>query len=305
MRLTAIVHQLTSPTWRWRLAAVRASVALLDGHAGDVVELTATARRLGAEAGVDESRHLDLILRSSLAVRTGVGLEEIEPEVRRATAGLPFFAKGWHAQVLLAAGRVDEAVTIWRSLANHLTQLPHDAPEWLIATAGHAVLCAAARDERAAVYLTGVLLPYADRHATGGAMTPYEGPVALYLGMLARVTGDLTAARAHLRHAIHECERIHSPLFAATARAELAALHASSSPLTEREHEVAQLAAKGLTNVEIAERLVLSRRTVENHIASALRKLDIPNRAAIAGRLAEGVVKAGRAGLGSPSVGGH
>ena len=135
-------------------------------------------------------------------------------------------------------------------------------------------------------------------------MTPYEGPVALYLGMLARVIGDLTAARAHLRHAIHECERIHLPLFAAAARAKLAALHDSSNPLTEREHEVAQLAAKGLTNAEIAERLVLSRRTVENHIASALRKLGIPNRAAIANRLAEAVVTAGRAGLGSPSLGG-
>jgi DNA-binding CsgD family transcriptional regulator len=43
--------------------------------------------------------------------------------------------------------------------------------------------------------------------------------------------------------------------------------------LSPREGEVAALAASGATNQEIAERLFLSRRTVESHVATALRKL--------------------------------
>ncbi len=43
--------------------------------------------------------------------------------------------------------------------------------------------------------------------------------------------------------------------------------------LSPREYEVARLAAQGRTNQEIAEQLYVSRRTVESHVASALRKL--------------------------------
>jgi two-component system response regulator NreC len=47
--------------------------------------------------------------------------------------------------------------------------------------------------------------------------------------------------------------------------------------LTDREREVLHLAADGLTNVEIAARLSLSPRTVENHRANMMRKLGINN----------------------------
>ncbi len=45
--------------------------------------------------------------------------------------------------------------------------------------------------------------------------------------------------------------------------------------LTTREREVLQLAAQGLTNTEIADRLYISRRTVEVHRASLMRKLGL------------------------------
>jgi len=48
--------------------------------------------------------------------------------------------------------------------------------------------------------------------------------------------------------------------------------------LTPREAEMVQLAARGLSNAEIAETLVLSTRTVETHIYRAMRKLGISNR---------------------------
>ena len=49
--------------------------------------------------------------------------------------------------------------------------------------------------------------------------------------------------------------------------------------LTERETEVLRLVAKGLTARQIGERLVLSHRTVESHVQSTLRKLQMHNRA--------------------------
>ena len=48
--------------------------------------------------------------------------------------------------------------------------------------------------------------------------------------------------------------------------------------LTERETEVLRLVAKGLSYKEIAERLVLSHRTVQNHVQNTLNKLQLHNR---------------------------
>ena len=62
--------------------------------------------------------------------------------------------------------------------------------------------------------------------------------------------------------------------------------------LTAREREVLELVAAGLGNHEIARRLVLSEKTVRNHVAAILLKLEVSNRAAA-------VAKARDAGLGS------
>lgn len=54
--------------------------------------------------------------------------------------------------------------------------------------------------------------------------------------------------------------------------------------LSAREREVAQLVASGATNPEIAATLFLSRKTVERHVSNVLAKLDVRNRAELAGR---------------------
>ena len=57
--------------------------------------------------------------------------------------------------------------------------------------------------------------------------------------------------------------------------------HQSSliDPLSERELEVLQLFADGLSNQEIAERLIISLGTVKAHSSNIYRKLDVRNRA--------------------------
>ncbi|MHA6760718.1 ATP-binding protein [Streptacidiphilus sp. PAMC 29251] len=57
------------------------------------------------------------------------------------------------------------------------------------------------------------------------------------------------------------------------------------TPLTRRENEVALLAADGRSNREIAEYLVISKRTVDAHLERILAKLDIPSRGQIAARI--------------------
>jgi predicted ATPase/DNA-binding CsgD family transcriptional regulator len=52
--------------------------------------------------------------------------------------------------------------------------------------------------------------------------------------------------------------------------------------LTQRETQIAQLIAEGLSNKKIAARLVIAERTVENHVGSVLSKLDFTSRAQIA-----------------------
>jgi DNA-binding NarL/FixJ family response regulator len=53
---------------------------------------------------------------------------------------------------------------------------------------------------------------------------------------------------------------------------------ASDEQLTDRETEVLKMVAKGLSYKQIAERLVISHRTVQNHVQNTLRKLQMHNR---------------------------
>ena len=54
--------------------------------------------------------------------------------------------------------------------------------------------------------------------------------------------------------------------------------HDDTPRLTDRETEVLRLVAKGLSYKQVAERLVLSHRTVQNHVQNTLRKLQLHNR---------------------------
>jgi DNA-binding NarL/FixJ family response regulator len=55
--------------------------------------------------------------------------------------------------------------------------------------------------------------------------------------------------------------------------------HAAPAALTEREGEVLALLAAGLSNREIAERLVISPKTVEHHVSQILSKTGLRSRA--------------------------
>jgi non-specific serine/threonine protein kinase len=60
------------------------------------------------------------------------------------------------------------------------------------------------------------------------------------------------------------------------------AIESAPSALTQREHEVAVLVARGLTNKQIADALLLTRRTVGTHLEHIFAKLGVQARAEVA-----------------------
>lgn len=96
--------------------------------------------------------------------------------------------------------------------------------------------------------------------------------VGLYHGQSRAVSAVANAERA--RALGEQCEGARTPA--------LINLEVAPHGLTGREREVAQLAARGLASREIAEHLVVSVRTVENHLHAAYAKLGISRRGDLA-----------------------
>jgi len=66
---------------------------------------------------------------------------------------------------------------------------------------------------------------------------------------------------------------------------QLSAASAQPPNLTRREREVASLVAQGLTNRQIASELVISERTVDNHVTNIFKKLGLRSREQVAAQL--------------------
>jgi DNA-binding CsgD family transcriptional regulator len=97
--------------------------------------------------------------------------------------------------------------------------------------------------------------------------------------------GDLPTARARAAEAATEFRRLDLPGRLAAADALLARIDSAAraaNPLSPRESEVASLIGQAMSNRQIAERLVLSERTVETHVRSILAKLGFSSRTEIA-----------------------
>ncbi|WP_394613364.1 LuxR C-terminal-related transcriptional regulator [Lentzea sp. JNUCC 0626] len=127
--------------------------------------------------------------------------------------------------------------------------------------------------------LTGLLVPVFAAHAEALVRNDSAGLEAVAARfeeagfmLLAAEAAAESGNRALAGRLAALCEGARTPALAAL----------TLTPLTPREREVAVLAARGLTNKEIASSLVISVRTVDNHLSNAYSKLGITTRGELA-----------------------
>jgi DNA-binding CsgD family transcriptional regulator len=124
----------------------------------------------------------------------------------------------------------------------------------------------------------------------GAAHWPFDqARVELAYGERLRRLRATTESRVHLTNALETFERLGARPWASRAKNELRATGITKpragdyarAALTSQEREIATLAAAGLTNKQIAERLFLSHRTVGGHLHRLFPKLGVATRAAL------------------------
>ena len=102
------------------------------------------------------------------------------------------------------------------------------------------------------------------------ALAPERPQSAIEQGRLALKAFERLGAARHADEAAGLLRELGAPGRAAPR---------TGTALTKREQQVLELLGEGLSNPQIAERLVISPRTAEHHVRNVLSKLDLGNRA--------------------------
>jgi len=273
--------------WRLQMAAQRAVVRLEEGDWDEAVEYARVAladrsssplpRILGAVVlGLVRARRGDpyvgMLLDEAAELAESSGeLQRIGPvaAARAEAAWLrgDLAAVGEVTQAALAlavrceAGWVVGALAVWRKRAGR--EGPH----------------AAVLPEPFALELAGRAKAAADRWAEIGC--PYESAVALAQSndeQSLRDANDRLRAQGAAATAAVVARRLRERGARGVPRGPRPTTMENPGQLTARELEVLSLAASGLRNAQIAERLFVSPRTVDHHMSAVLRKLDVKTR---------------------------
>jgi DNA-binding CsgD family transcriptional regulator len=192
-------------------------------------------------------------------------------------------------EALTALGRANEAEPLVDALERNGGRLDR---AWMLAVGARcrAMVLAARGEVEAAVQSARRALTEHDR-----LPMPFErARTQLLLGQLTR--RDRSDSTAVLQDACNVFEELGTALWANRARAELAgagtgrrAQRRQQSPaqqrLTPAEQRVAELAASGMTNRDVAAKLFISSKTVEATLARVYRKLGIRSRAELGQRM--------------------
>jgi DNA-binding CsgD family transcriptional regulator len=182
---------------------------------------------------------------------------------------------------LVALGRLAEAEPLVDVLERNGARLDR---AWMLAVGARcrAMLLAGRGDIDAASVAAHEAMAHHDRLAM-----PFErARTQLVVGQLQRRQRKRDAASATLREALATFEDLGVPLWAKRARAELnrSSGTRTRAELTASEQRVAELAATGVTNREVAAALFISPKTVEANLTHIYQKLGIRSRAEL-GRL--------------------
>jgi DNA-binding CsgD family transcriptional regulator len=184
-------------------------------------------------------------------------------------------------EALIALNRLPEAEPLISVLERNGARLDRT---WMQAVGARcrAMLLAARGDVVAAYHAVQIAMAHHER-----LPMPFErARTQLLMGQIQRQRRQCDAASATLRESLAAFETLGTPLWAERARAELkrATGKRTRVELTGPEQRIAELAATGLTNRDVAATLFVSPKTVEAALSRIYRKLSIRSRAEL-GRL--------------------
>ncbi|MFL6000834.1 MAG: AAA family ATPase [Streptomyces sp.] len=190
-------------------------------------------------------------------------------------------------EAAVRSGRRAEALAHVEAMRQ--TGLPAISGRLALVTAGSAAI-AAPEDRAAEAFEEALAVPGAERW-------PFDlARVRLAYGQHLRRARAAGEARTHLTAALKTFRRLGAAPWAARAAEELRATGRNATwgayqdtgagPLTEQEHQIAALAATGLSNKQIGERLFFSHRTVGAHLHRIFRKLGVTSRVTLGEALA-------------------
>ncbi|MEQ1700701.1 MAG: LuxR C-terminal-related transcriptional regulator [Ilumatobacteraceae bacterium] len=260
-RLWASVDVQGFATW---CGAGLARAQVEHGAAEEAAETVARLRHY-VRPGMTLNEHLVHIAEAWVATARGdraAAAEALERAVERTTAGGQWtnLAETWHEAARLDLLDLLPGFEEWRRPTGALAATRYDM--------------VAARRAGDAAELEAVSRRF---EAAGSVLYAAEAAAA--------------AAGTHRRAGAHkDAIRLDGSAGALLSRAggasvPLLASRSSSGPLSSRETEIAELAASGLANRQIAERLIVSERTVENHLYRIFIKLGISGRDELAAAL--------------------
>jgi len=186
-------------------------------------------------------------------------------------------------ETLIALGELERGQAYLEQYEFHAARLPSP---WAIAGAARCRgLLAGAQGAHEAAFAA------LERSLAQLERTPFPleaGRTLMSLGVVRRQASQKKAAREALEQALAIFDEMGARLWAEKARAELTRIggrRTGGDDLTETEARVADLAAAGRSNKEIAAALFMGVSTVEAHLSHVYRKLGIRSRAGLGSRL--------------------
>jgi DNA-binding CsgD family transcriptional regulator len=285
-------HGYQTPAQQFRrarglLAAARGDDSTVRGLAQEVMDWAVPrgartvehfARHMTALAALGRGDHEEAYLEATAISPSG----ELAPH-----APLALWVPMDLVEAAVRSGRRAEAlahVAVMRE-----TGLPGISGRLALVTAGSAAMVAP-EDRAADAFEEALAVPGAERW-------PFDlARVRLAYGQHLRRARAVKDAGTQLAAALQTFRRLGATPWAARAAEELRATGRTAargahrnpvtSPLTEQEHQIAALAAAGLTNKQIGERLFLSHRTVAAHLHRIFPKLGITSRVTLGEALA-------------------
>jgi DNA-binding CsgD family transcriptional regulator/tetratricopeptide (TPR) repeat protein len=271
---------------RWR-GLVRYVTALLDAHAGRLATARESAEQGERLATADDDPwiavlHIGVLGFIALSDRD---LRAADRHLSRAdelvrSMGLVEPARyrfhADHVEAVLGLGDVERATELQRRLEIRTAAAPYP---WLriVTVRSRALLRAVEGDLDAAIEAAGQAL---DEHREAGL--PFEyGRSLLVAGQIRRRRKEKLLSREVLLTACDVFAELGASTWLTHARTELDRLGVRRSPrhdLTPTEERVAEMAASGMTNHQVASALFISEKTVEANLSRTFRKLGIRSR---------------------------